>query len=110
MLRILEKFAVVDEQVNSNLNKLNLSNNNDLISTVGTIINTLSGLIGIVAVIMLIIGGFRYATAGANEKNVTAARNQIMYAIIGIVIVLLAWGITQFVLGAFATPTPKATK
>lgn len=104
MLRILEKFAVVDNEIHNNLNSLKLSNNNDLIATVGLIINSLSGLIGIVAVIMLIIGGFRYATAGANEKNVTAARNQIMYAIIGIVIVLLAWGITQFVLQAF---TPK---
>lgn len=71
----------------------------NLMSSVNSIVNTITGLVGIVATITLIIGGFRYVTAGGNEKNVTAARNMIMYSIIGIIIVLLALAITNFVVG-----------
>lgn len=69
------------------------------------IINSAIGLVGIVATIMLIIGGFRYATSAGNEKAVTAAKQQIMYAIIGLIIVLIAFAITNFVLNQVATPT-----
>lgn len=101
MLSILKHFSAdAVKDIQDNVNKLNLSSNADLLGTIGIIINTLVGLVGVVATIMLIIGGFRYATAGANEKNVEKARNQIMYAIIGIVITLLALGITNFVLNA----------
>jgi len=107
MLSILKHFAANENSSNKainsiqdNLNNLKLDANADLIGTIGTVINTMVGLVGIVATIMLVIGGFRYATAGANEKNVTNARNQIMYAIIGIVITLVAYGATQFVLTA----------
>jgi len=47
---------------------------------------------------MLIIGGFKYTVSGGNDKSVEAAKNQIMYALIGIVITLLAAGIVQFIL------------
>lgn len=106
MLSILKHFADDNavKKVQDNVDALHLNSNGDLLGTIGTVINTMVGLVGVVATIMLIIGGFRYATAGANEKNVTAARNQIMYAIIGIIITLVALGITNFVLGAL---TPK---
>lgn len=82
----------------TNLNALGLGNT-DLIKTIGNIITIILGLVGVVAVIMLIIGGFKYTVSGGNDKSVEAAKNQIMYAVIGIVITLLAAGIVQFVLG-----------
>jgi hypothetical protein len=68
---------------------------NDIIATV---INIFSFIVGVVSVIMIIIGGFRYITSGGDSNNVTAAKNTILYAIIGLVIVALAQIIVRFVL------------
>ncbi len=56
-------------------------------------------VIGAVSVLMLIYGGIRYTISGGNEKDVTAAKNTILYAIIGIIVALLAFAIVNFVLG-----------
>lgn len=63
-----------------------------------TIINVLSIIIGAVAVIMIIIGGFRYITSGGSAEGTKAARQTIVYAIVGLVIVALAQIIVHFVL------------
>lgn len=70
-----------------------------------TIVNIMLFLVGAVAVIMLIIGGIRYVTSGGSQENVTAAKNTIMYAIIGIVVALLAYAVVQFVVNGIATGT-----
>ncbi len=62
------------------------------------IINLLSAIVGVVAVIMIIVGGLRYITSGGNDSSVTGAKNTILYAIIGLVIVALAQIIVRFVL------------
>ena len=59
--------------------------------------NTILYIVGIVAVIMLIIGGIRYITSGGDAKKVTDAKNTVLYAIIGLVICLLAFAIVNFV-------------
>jgi hypothetical protein len=63
-----------------------------------TVINILSIIVGVVAVIMIIIGGFRYITSGGKQESVTAAKNTILYAVIGLVIVALAQVVVRFVL------------
>lgn len=68
---------------------------NDIIHT---IVNLLSAVVGIVAVIMIIVGGFRYITSGGNDTSVTGAKNTILYAIIGLVVVALAQLIVRFTL------------
>lgn len=65
-----------------------------------TITNTALFIIGALSVIMLIYGGIRYTISMGDSKNVEAAKNTIMYAIIGIVVALLAAAIVNFVLGA----------
>jgi hypothetical protein len=65
---------------------------------VHTIVNLLSAVVGIVAVIMIIVGGFRYITSGGNDTSVTAAKNTILYAIIGLVVVALAQVLVRFTL------------
>lgn len=69
---------------------------NDIITLV---INIFSILVGVVSVIMIIIGGFKYVTSGGDSGNVTGAKNTILYAIIGLVVVALAQLIVKFVLG-----------
>jgi cytochrome bd-type quinol oxidase subunit 2 len=65
---------------------------------IATIINLFSLIVGVVSVIMIIIGGFRYITSGGDSNNVTSAKNTILYAIIGLIIVALAQTIVRFVL------------
>ena len=62
-----------------------------------TITNIMFFIIGAVSVIMLIYGGIRYTTSGGNANNVTAAKNTIMYSIIGLVVAILAYAIVRFV-------------
>jgi multisubunit Na+/H+ antiporter MnhB subunit len=66
-----------------------------------TITNVLLFLIGAVSVIMLIIGGIRYTISGGDSTAVTSAKNTILYAVIGIVVALLAYAIVNFVLDSF---------
>lgn len=66
-----------------------------------TIINWMLFAIGIVAVIMLIYGGFLYATSAGDSNKVTNAKNTILYAIIGLVIAILAFAIVQFIVNSF---------
>jgi type IV secretion system pilin len=65
---------------------------------VGTVINIFSVLVGIVAVIMIIWGGFKYITSGGDSGNIGAAKNTILFAIVGLIIVALAQIIVRFVL------------
>ena len=67
-----------------------------------TITNVLLFLIGAVSVIMLIIGGIRYTVSGGDSTAVTSAKNTILYAVIGIIVALLAYAIVNFVLTSFA--------
>jgi cytochrome bd-type quinol oxidase subunit 2 len=62
------------------------------------IINVLSLLVGAIAVIMIIVGGFRYVTSGGSDSATGAAKKTILYAIVGLVIVALAQVIVHFVL------------
>jgi len=67
------------------------------------VVNVLLYLIGAISVIMLIYGGIRYTTSGGNSANVTAAKNTIMYAIIGLIVAFLAFAVINWVLGAVST-------
>ena len=59
--------------------------------------NIMFFIIGAVSVIMLIYGGIRYTTSGGNTNSVTAAKNTVIYSIVGLVISILAYAIVNFV-------------
>ncbi|HEX5798453.1 MAG TPA: pilin [Candidatus Saccharimonadales bacterium] len=65
---------------------------------IALVINIFSIIVGVIAVIMIVYGGFRYITSGGDTTKVTASRNTILYAIIGLIIVALAQFIVKFVL------------
>ena len=69
------------------------------------ITNTVLYIVGILAVIMLIIGGIRYIVSGGDSKKVTDAKNTILYAIIGLIICFLAYAIVNFVIAALPSST-----
>ncbi|MGH7196931.1 MAG: pilin [Candidatus Saccharimonadales bacterium] len=62
------------------------------------ILNAFTFLIGAVSVVMIIIGGFRYAVSGGDQAQVTSAKNTIIYAVIGLIVAVLANAIVNFVL------------
>ena len=61
-------------------------------------INILSLVVGVASVVMIIIGGLKYVTSSGDSSSVTSAKNTILYAIVGLVIVALAQIIVKFVL------------
>ncbi len=67
-------------------------------STIGNLLGIAYFLAGIVAVIVIIIGGIRYAAANGDSSQIQAAKNMITYAVVGLVVVVAASAITQFVL------------
>ncbi len=78
---------------------------NSLNKTIGDIINVLSVVVGVIAVIMIIVAGLRYITSGGKQESVTGAKNTILYAVIGLVVVALAQIIVHFVLNNTSTAT-----
>ena len=81
----------------------NVQEDNSLMPTINTIINVIMGILGLVAVLVIILGGVQYVTSTGDAAKVKKAKDTIMYGIIGLVISLLAFAIVNFVLSAFFT-------
>jgi hypothetical protein len=62
--------------------------------------NTLIFLVGAISVIYLIIGGLRYVISNGDSKAVTAAKDTILYAIVGVVVAVISFALVQFVINA----------
>ena len=69
-----------------------------LTEIVQSILNWIFGIIGIVAVVMIIIGGFNFMTSAGDPGKVKKGKDTILYGIIGLVVALLAFAIVNFVL------------
>lgn len=89
----LDLNANCDQGVASDASKNNIN------TLVTTAINIFSWVIGIISVVMIMVGGVKYITSQGSSDDVTTAKNTILYAIIGLIIVALAQVIVRFVLG-----------
>ena len=76
----------------------NTLNSNDLMTTLNTIINVVIGIIGFVAVMVIILGGVQYTTSAGDSGKVKKAKDTIMYGIIGLIVALMAYSIVNFIL------------
>lgn len=79
--------------------------NRDPRAIVASVIRIILGFLGIVAVIIILLGGFKWMTAGGNEEKVGEARKLIIQGIIGLVIILAAFGIATFVINSLLSAT-----
>ena len=79
-------------------NGLGTTDTNGIGTVASKIVNIFSVVVGAVAVIMIIYGGFRYITSGGSSERVGGAKNSLIYAIIGLIIVALAQVIVHYVL------------
>lgn len=87
-----------DIELNNPQNCKNSGAENRVEEIITTIINILSAIVAAIAVVMIIVGGFRYVLSGGNDSNVQSAKNTIIYALVGLVIVALAQVLVKFVL------------
>ena len=71
---------------------------NPVLGTLNLVINILTGIAGLVAVIMIIISGLQMVSSNGNPERISHARNTILYALIGLVIVALARIIILFIM------------
>lgn len=69
---------------------------------INTVINTMLFIVGILSVIMIIYAGIRYATAHGDKGQVESAKNTLIYAIVGLVVSILAYALVNWVTGLFA--------
>lgn len=71
----------------------------DLETTIETVINAVLGFLGFIAVIIILIGGFQWMTAAGDDSKVDKAKKTLSAGVIGLIIILAAWGIASFVIG-----------
>ncbi|HNX11059.1 MAG TPA: pilin [bacterium] len=76
----------------------------NLIIIIVRIINFSASILGLLFVTFLVISGYQWMTAAGNEEQIKSAKKRMMNAVIGLVIVLLAWSITQFVFYRIVMP------
>lgn len=96
-------YATPAEEAQTGLSSVNPDSsggNLDLYGTIGIVLNAVFGVVGILAVVMIIIGGVNYAISMGDPGKVAKAKNTILYGLIGLVVVLLSFAIVNFVLNA----------
>lgn len=86
-------------QATGNTNVCNAKKDNAS-TIIKDVVNTLLFIIGVLSVVMLIVGGIRYAASAGNSSSVTAAKNTIIYALVGLVVAVLAGVIVNAVMNA----------
>ncbi|MDB5183848.1 MAG: rane protein of unknown function [Candidatus Saccharibacteria bacterium] len=72
----------------------------DFKTLMGKIINTLLIVLGMIAVIMIVIGGIRYTTSNGDSAQIKSAKDTILYAVVGLVVAIMAYAIVNFVLAS----------
>lgn len=76
---------------------VNTGATNDVPDTIKIVTDLLLFILGAVSVIMLVIGGFKFVASNGNAEQVKSAKNTILYAIIGVVVALLAYAVIDWV-------------
>ena len=72
----------------------------DLKTTIANIVRIVIGFLGIIVVLIILLGGFKWITSGGNEDKIGEAKKMISAGVIGLVIVLVAYAITTFVVNS----------
>ncbi len=88
-------------EVNAGLN--NSLANNDPRTIIGRVINVALGFLGVIAVGIILLGGFKWMTAAGNEEKTAEARKLLGAGVIGLIIILASWGIANFVINSLNT-------
>ncbi len=77
------------------------SKNDNVSTTIATVVNVLLFIVGSLSVIMIIVGGIMYTTSIGDATRITKAKNTLTYAIVGLAVAFLAYAIVNFVIVRF---------
>lgn len=107
--------ALAQTEANFGLNEVNTGldgslSNGDPREMVGRIINFALGFLGVIAVALILFGGFKWMTAAGNEDKVSEAKKLLGAGVIGLVIILAAWSIASFIINALYSATTGNTQ
>ena len=91
-------FLATTVKLDANSIKIPTSSANQVLNSS---LNVVYFVAGVVAVVAIILAGFKYATAAGDSAAIAKAKNTILYAVIGLVVIILAFAITWFVIGKF---------
>jgi len=113
IISLLVVPAFVHAQANFGLENVNEGLNGALAdgdprAMVGRIINVALGFLGVIAVVIILMGGFKWMTAGGNEDKVAEAKKLLGAGVIGLAIVLAAWAVASFIIGSIYNATTGA--
>jgi ABC-type Fe3+ transport system permease subunit len=86
---------------NSNTTVCNAKDSDDANTLIQAIVNTLLFAVAAISVIMIIVGGIRYASSNGDASRVTSGKNTVLYSVIGLVVAMLAYAIVNFVITNF---------
>ncbi len=73
------------------------------ISVLGGVLDGIYFIVGAVAVVIIILAGFSFASAAYDPAKIAKAKNAILYSVVGLIIVIIAFAITQFIIGRMVT-------
>jgi len=95
-MRLLQYLAVVAEKIDpGSIPAL------DADAVLANALNIVYMIAGAVAVFVIVFAGFTYVTANGDAAKISHAKNEILYSVVGLVVVILAFVITQFIIGSF---------
>jgi len=97
------------DKISENVGLKTGSEETDLANIIGDIIYGVLGLVGVVAMLLIVIAGVKWMMAGGNEEAVANAKKMLQNAVIGVLVIILAYAITFFILEVLL-PTQVATR
>lgn len=98
---VVHLAASASQIIGQGANQTGLQGSGGFTEIIRKIINFLLYLIGVIAVIMIIVGGLRYVTSGGNSSQVSSAKDTILYAVVGLIVAIAAYAIVNFVITQF---------
>jgi Zn-dependent protease with chaperone function len=72
--------------------------NEDPRTMVASVVNVAMGFLGIIAVVIVLLGGFKWMTAAGNEDKIEESKGLITSGVVGLIIILMSWAIAKFVI------------
>lgn len=83
----------------------NLGTNVPIVQTVANIINILLGFLGVIAIVLILIGGFKWMMSQGNEEKIGEAKKLLGAGVVGLVIIFVAFALAQFIVNQLSSAT-----
>ncbi len=99
---LLLPALVLAQNMNSGLEQFQAESglqSTDLTVVIGRIVKIVIGFLGLIAVVIILIGGFQWMTSGGDSEKIQKAKDMMIHGLIGLFIVVIAYAIALFVMG-----------